>query len=218
VRRLPGRNRTKADIRIHSLPSGEVAVKDYGGRSWWVRQTLGRFLIRRETRAYGAAEGISGLAPFLGRLGPYSLATRWVEGRSLSDHPDGTVDGARFDALDEIVSSLHRRGVALADLNHRDVLLAQDGSVHVIDLAMAWVLGERPGRLRRRIFEQLRASDLFSLARLRARFTGEDPANAIANADPAALAWHRRARRLKYLFDRLRGAERLPPVDDHWRF
>ena len=51
VRRLPGRNRTKADVRIHSTPAGEVAVKDYGPRPWLVRQTLGRLLIRRASSA-----------------------------------------------------------------------------------------------------------------------------------------------------------------------
>ncbi len=127
------------------------------------------------------------------------------------------MDPGRFDKLRRVIESLHGRGVALTDLNHRDVLLTEDGSVHVFDLAMAWTLGQRPGRLRRKLFERFRASDLFALARLRARFTGEDPGTVIAAADPQALAWHRRARRIKWCWDRLRGAPRLPPVNDHWR-
>jgi hypothetical protein len=67
------------------------------------------------------------------------------------------------------------------------------------------------------VFERLCAADRFALARLRARFTGEDRAAVIAATDREALAWHRRARRLKWRFDRLRGAKRLPPIDDHWR-
>ena len=61
-------------------------------------------------------------------------------------------------------------------------------------------------------------ADRFALARLRARFTGDGAGDAVAHADPAVLNWHRRARRIKWIWDKLRGVERVPPVDDHWRF
>jgi hypothetical protein len=197
-RRHVGRNRTKADVLIYRTSDGRVAVKDYAPRPWIIRHTLGRWLVRRECRAYAAAAGVPGLPRFLGRPRPLALD--------------------RFDRLERIVDEMHRRGVALADLSHRDVLLAEDGSVYVIDLAAAWVLGDRPGRLRRRIFAHFREADRFSVGRLRARFTGGDREAAVRQADPRARAWHRRARRVKWLWDRLRGAPRIPPVDDHWRF
>ena len=217
IRRLPGRNRNKADVFIHHFGAGQVAVKDYAPRPWWIRQTVGRFFVRRETRAYRAAAGVRGLPRFLGRLGPFALATEFVEARTLAEFEDGTVEPARFDTLQEIVLALHERGLALADLNHRDVLLAESGEVYVIDLATAWTLGERPGAVRRRLFEQFRSTDLFSLARMRARFTGEDRDEAVRLADPRAVRLHRITRRLKWRWDRLRGSDRLPPVDDHWR-
>jgi hypothetical protein len=97
------------------------------------------------------------------------------------------------------------------------VLLAETGKVYVIDLAAAWVAGKRPGALRRRLFEYFQGADLFSLARLRARFAGEDRDEAVRLADPRAVRLHRIVRRIKWRWDRLRGADRLPPVDDHWR-
>ena len=183
-----------------------------------MRQTLGRWLVRRECRAYAAAAGLQGLPRFRGRPFPLTLAVEWIDAAPLSGSADGTVEPERFDRLAEILDGLHRRGVALADLNHRDVLLAPDDAVYVVDLAAAWVLGRRPGLLRRRLFTHFRGSDRFALARLRARFTGGSAADAFAAADPAVLAWHRRARRIKWIWDKLRGAKRLPPVDDHWRF
>jgi hypothetical protein len=218
VRRIPGRNRTKADIVIYRSPRGEIAVKDYAPRTWLVRNTLGRWLVRRECRAYAAAAGAPGLPRFRGRQGPFALAVDWIEAAPLAASAAGSVEPARFDRVLEIVEELHRRGVALADLNYRDVLLSDDGAVHVIDLAAAWVLGSSPGHLRRRLFEHFRRADRFSVARLRARFTGEAASAAVAEADPAVLAWHRRARRVKWIWDKLRGAPRLPPTDDHWRF
>jgi hypothetical protein len=218
VRRIPGRNRTKADVVVARTRLGLVAIKDYGPRSWWLRNTLGRLALRRESAAYRLAGEVEGLPRFHGRVGPFALATQWIEARRLADCADGSVDAERFDTLRAIVERLHGRGVTLSDLSYRDVLLADDGAVFVVDLAMAWLCGERAGGLRRRIFERFRASDLFAIARLRARFARGDGSDPVADADRGAVSRHRFARRLKWRWDRLRGARRLPPVDDHWRF
>ena len=58
IRCLAGRNRTKADIVVYRTERGTIAVKDFGDRPWWVRQTLGRLLIRREVAAYRTAAGL----------------------------------------------------------------------------------------------------------------------------------------------------------------
>jgi hypothetical protein len=217
LQRIAGRNRNKADLLVYRGKAGPIAVKDYAPRPWWIRQTIGRLLVRREARAYRAAAGARGLPGFLGRLGPWALATEFVEARTLAEFEDGSVDPAIFDELQEHLAGLHQRGIALADLNHRDVLLTDTGEVFIVDLATAWLLGRRPGPLRRRLFEHFRRADLFSLARLRCRFTGEDRDAALRAADPRTVRLHRIARRIKWRWDRLRGAERVPPVDDHWR-
>jgi hypothetical protein len=217
VRHLPGRNRNKADVYVYLLGDEKVAVKDYRPRPWWIRQTLGRLLTRRETQAYRAAAGAAGLPRFLGRIDGFALATAFVEARMLSEFDDASVCATRFDELQTVVAGLHESGVALTDLNHRDILVTASGRIYVIDLAMAWVLGRRPGRWRRALFERFRELDRFSLARLRARFTGVDRSAAIRNADAGTVKLHRLARRIKWRWDRLRGADRVPPVDDHWR-
>jgi hypothetical protein len=218
LRRLAGRNRTKADLVLYGARGGRFAIKDYSRRPWWMRNTLGRWLTRRECRAYRTAEGLHGLPRWLGRVGPFALAVEWIDAPTLAERADGSVSPGRFDRLREILLGLHARAVALADLSHRDVLLGAEGQVWVVDLAAAHVRGDRPGQLRRRLHAHFCASDLFALARLRCRFTGEEPGNALIDADPGVVAWHRRARRLKWYWDKLRGAPRLPPVDDHWRF
>jgi len=217
VRHIPGRNRTKADVLVVRTRVGLVAIKDYGSRPWWLRNTLGRLVLRRETAAYRHAGEVAGLPRFHGRIGPFALATQWIVAKRLAGCDDRSVDDSRFDALREIIERLHGRGIALCDLSYRDVLLADDDSVFVVDLAMAWICGERAGRQRRRMFERFRAGDLFSLARLRARFARGDAPDPVADADPGAVSRHRFARRLKWRWDRLRGASRVPPVNDHWR-
>ena len=178
VRTLPGRNGTKADVHVYELEDGKVAVKDYRARSFFARHSLGRFLVRRECRAYEAAGDVPGLAPFLGRCGPFALATRWIDARPLAARDGERLPDEVFDRLDTILAALHAKGVALADLHHRDVLLGDDGSVHVVDLAAA---------------------------RMRARFTGRSEAEALASLDPASVRMWKRGRLLKRLWDVLRG-------------
>jgi len=208
VRRIAGRNSTKADVLFFDLGDQRVAVKSYASRGALIRNTLGRWLIRRETAAYVAAKGVAALPAFLGRLGPCALATEWVDAEPLKAREGALLDNGLFDRLAAILDELHGRGVALADLHHRDVLLTADGSLYLVDLATAWVLGPRPGWLRRRLFNRFRESDRVNLARMRARFTGGDVEAAVASVSPEAAAWHRRGRRIKVWLDRLRGRRR----------
>jgi tRNA A-37 threonylcarbamoyl transferase component Bud32 len=205
VRRIVGRNGSKADVLFFELDGERVAVKTYAPRSALVRNSLGRWLIRREASAYEAALGVAALPAFLGRLGSFALVTRWVDAEPLRERAGARLDDALFDRLGAVLEELHGRGVALADLHHRDVLLGSDDAIYIVDLATAWVLGRRPGPVRTRLFERFCESDRVNLARMRARFTGGDMDAAVASVSSAAAAWHRRGRRLKSFLDRVRG-------------
>lgn len=202
---LFGRNRTKADVRFYRLGDRSLAVKTYAPRPAWIRHTVGRFLIRREARAYRAAADVEGLPTFYGRLGPYALATEAVPAEPLRSFRSQRLDDAVFDAAARTLESLHARGVAVVDLHHRDVLLSEDGAVYLVDLAMAWVADPSSRGWRKRVFRFLREQDHAALARMRARFTGLETVTAGA---PRAARWHARGRRVKRLFDRLRGKQR----------
>ena len=205
-RRIAGRNLSKADVLVYRVDGRRIAVKDYSARPFLARHTVGRLLTGRECRAYERAGHVAGLAPFLGRLGPVTLATVWIDAIPLSELPRGSASPALFDRLDAVVGGLHACGVAMSDLHHRDVLVADNGEVHIVDLAMAYVLGPRPGWLRRRLFARLSAQDRLSAARMRARFTGRSEDEALAALEPGSLRLWKAGRRLKGLWDRLRGS------------
>lgn len=204
-RRIVGRNRTKADVLFFDFGHIRVAVKTYGPRNFLIRNTLGRWLIRREAAAYEAARGAEALPTFFGRVGAHALATHWVDAVPLRERTGARLDDGVFDRLAAEVDSIHEHGVALADLHHRDVLLDENNRIFIVDLATAWVLGRHPGPIRRRLFHRFCESDRVNLARMRARFTGGDVEAAVASVSPAATAWHRRGRRVKKVLDRLRG-------------
>jgi hypothetical protein len=207
-RRIRGRNSTKADLLFYRLDDLGVALKTYAQRPAVIRWFLGRWLIARETAVYRAAVGVAGLPRFLGRLSSCALATEWVPARSLSELRGQGVDEAVFDVVGELLDRLHDRGIAVADLHHRDVLLAEDGSVYLVDLASAWLLGSRPGRIRRMIFDRLSDLDRIALGRMRARWTGRDEKEAIAAVGGPTAVWHARGRGVKATLDRLRGKSR----------
>jgi len=203
-RRFLGRNLSKADVSVYRVEGRRIAVKDYAARPFFVRHTLGRFLVRRECRAYRSAASSPGIAPFLGRLGPFTLATAWVEAQPLADLPHGSAAAPIFDRLDAVIAGLHARGVAIADLHHRDVLVGDGGEVHVVDFAAACVLGEKPSAFRRRLFTRLAAQDRLAAARMRARFTGRPEAEALAGFDRHAVRLWGAGRRIKAFWDWLR--------------
>ena len=204
VRRIVGRNVSKADVLFFDLDDLRVALKTYSNRNALVRHTVGRWFIRRETAAYEAANGVGGLAPFLGRLGPYALATWWMDAEPLRAYSGDRLDPSVFDRLAVMIDELHERGVAVGDLHHRDVLLGADGELYMVDLATAWVLGKNPGVVRKYLFARFCESDRVNLARMRARFTG-GCAETMSGVSPSASAWHRRGRRIKGFWNRLRG-------------
>jgi len=206
VRVIRGRNVSKADVGFYRLDGMGVVAKDYRRRPFLIRQTVGRFFTRREAAAYRAAAGIPGIPEFLGRVGPCALTMRWIEGTPLSALAGSHIEPAFFDRAASILEALHDRGIALGDLHHRDMLVAPDGSPWLVDFAMAWVAGQNAGWLRRSVFRRFQELDRVALARMRARFTGEDEtATVLATAGPSAAAMHSRGRRIKRLWDRLRG-------------
>jgi hypothetical protein len=199
-----GRNMSKADVFKYRVSEGPVAVKDYGSRPFFARHTVGRLFVRRECRAYERAGSVPGIAPFLGRLGPFALATRWIDSPTLAELPRGTTPSEIFDRLDAIIAALHACGVAISDLHHRDVLVAADGAVHVVDFAASYVLSGNPTWVGRRVFARLSAQDRLAAARMRARFTGRPEDEALAGVDPASVRLWNAGRGLKALWDRLR--------------
>jgi len=205
LRRIVGRNWTKADVLVHDIDGTRVAVKDYGARALIVRHTLGRWLVRREVAAYEAAAGVAGLPRFHGRAGAFALVTEWLEALPLADHAPASAAPGWADRLAAILDALHARGVALGDLHQRDVLIDRAGGVHVVDLATAIVLGPHAGPIRRWLFDRLRDQDRVALARMRARHAGEDEDEAVAQVGERAARWYRRGRFVRRWLDRLRG-------------
>jgi len=140
----------KADLLIVPTAEGDVVVKDFRAKRWWVR-LLGRVQIAREVRAYRALGSLDGIPRLLGRIDGLAVAIERIDGEPLGLAVDRTHDGPdKLGQLREILDRLHARGVAHFDLRARDnVLVDRSGRVVVVDFASAvWL---RPGGLPHRL-------------------------------------------------------------------
>ena len=165
------RNRTKADVILVESGRENVVVKDFRARGFIVRHTIGRFSIARECRAYARLESIPGIPAFHGRIDPFAFACEYIPGRPLRGCSRRSQPAALFTALDRLLESVHARGVAIADLHHRNVLGRDtDGAPFLVDFSLAVVRPVRwnfPGRW---IFARALELDRLAFERIRARY------------------------------------------------
>jgi hypothetical protein len=200
-----GRNLSKASLKFYRIRGQRVALKDYGDLPFWIRNTVGRFFVRREARAYQQASGSDGLPAFHGRVGPFALALEWIDATPLASVSASSIPPGALGRLRGIVEALHARGIALGDLHHRDVLISPHGAVHLVDLAAAWCAGASPGFVRRALLRRLQDVDRVALARIEARCLGIDERKAVLDlAGPGAARRHAQGRKVKAFWNALR--------------
>ena len=192
-----GRNLTKADILIWEGDPEPLAIKDYAGRPAWVRNTLGRWFVRREVRAYGRLAGIAGVPRLWGRIDAYAFALEFVPGRDLSHYRAGEVPGSFFRQLLQLLERVHRAGVAQGDLHHRDVLVGPGSAPVLVDFSTAVFLRPGLGPLGGRLFSAACGADRRAALKLMKRYAPE----ALTSEETFELehppAWYRYGKRMR---------------------
>lgn len=125
-------------------------VKDFSSRSFLVRNTIGRLLVRREIGGLRKVDGIPGTPTGAFRVDAYALAYRFVPGRGLRRFRDELKPGF-FPRLEQTVLQMHERArIAHLDMRNADnLLVTESGEPMLLDLQSN--LGTRflPAPLRR---------------------------------------------------------------------
>jgi len=203
VRLHAGRNWTKADVLLWEDASGlRLAVKDYANRPAWLRNTLGRLLIRHECAAYRRLSGMEGIPDFAGRVDAHAFAVAFVDGKDLSRFRPGEVPAGFFSRLLDLLVRLHGAGVAHGDLHHRDVLVDSQGSPFLVDFSTAVLMEPAAGRARRALFRAACGSDRRAALKLKRRHDSR-ALTAEENQELAQVpAWYRIGKRLRGLLGR----------------
>lgn len=140
----------KARLSVVEFGGEEWVVKDFGTRSWPIRQLIGAPLIAREVWALRRGVGIEGLPADVFRLDRFAFAYRFVRGETLRKVPAGRCGAAYFEKLEKLVGALHARELTHLDVrNARNVLVDGRGDPCLIDFQSAISTRHLPGWVRR---------------------------------------------------------------------
>ena len=141
---LSGGGWTKASVVLARDGERRVVVKDFEAPNSPLRRCLGRWLLRRELRAYRALAGHVAVPRVLDQLDDWALVLEYRPGTRLSRSLRAELPAGFLAELRQAIEQMHERGVAHLDLRHRSNILAgEDGHPVLIDFASAICF--RPG-------------------------------------------------------------------------
>lgn len=134
-------------VHIHAC---DWTVKDFSNRSWWVRNTIGRFLLRRELRILMQLSGIDGISSDSFRMDAFALATRFLPGQILAQVQRTEVNADFFLRLEVLVQAMHARNVVHLDIRGpKNILVQPNGNPAIIDFQSSLSTRRMPNFLRR---------------------------------------------------------------------
>jgi len=143
-RQLSGGGWSKATVVLVRDGERRVVVKDFAMKRSPLRRHLGRWLLRREVRAYRALAGHPAVPRVVDQLDDWALVLEYRPGVLLSRSLKGQVPAGFLKELRDAIELMHRQGVVHLDLRHRSNILAgEDGHPVLLDFASA--LCFRPG-------------------------------------------------------------------------
>ncbi len=109
-------------------------VKDFARRGFWVRHTIGRFLLRRELRALQRLAGIDGVPQQAFRIDRDAIAAEFIPGVTLGQVAGSEMRAAFFVDLERLLEAVHARGIVHLDTRGTGNMLRRpDGRPALID-------------------------------------------------------------------------------------
>ncbi|MFT7463493.1 MAG: putative Ser/Thr protein kinase [Pseudohongiellaceae bacterium] len=136
----------KARVLLADGPNGPVVCKDFSDVAERRRFDLTwRWRKSNECAALVALDGLPGVPNLLANW-PTGMIMEFVPGRPLGRLGKQLPAGV-FDRLDALLDAIHNRGVAITDLHRLNILVADDGAVHIVDFELALLADRGPGRL-----------------------------------------------------------------------
>jgi hypothetical protein len=125
-----------ANARVErvTLDGVQWTLKDFSGRPLLVRNTLGRFLLRRELRALQRLDGIDGVPQRAFRIDRDAIAAEFIPGTTLGEAAPERMTTPFFIALERLLTDVHARGIVHLDTRGTgNMLLRPDGTPALID-------------------------------------------------------------------------------------
>lgn len=181
----------KPDLNRVSLDGQTFMVKDVRGRNFFLRWTLGFWLINKEWKIYSKLNGIKGIPKALEKIDRFAFVIEFISGRPIERNEN--LSSLFFSDLMRILEEIHLRGVVHLDLRHKgNILVGESGEPFLIDFnsSFSFKVG---GVFYRYFFPLLRWVDYGGLLKLKERVSP-------SSMTPEEIAILRRFNRLRKLW------------------
>jgi serine/threonine protein kinase len=163
---------TRPTIWIVEENGFKAVVKDFSSNGFIFRNTLGRFLIWRETKAYRKLESVNGIPALYRNINGLALVLEKISGNDLgkikkgNKLPDGFMVG-----LKTLVDEFHALGVAHCDLKRKvNVILGNDGRPYIIDWGACIFQNEFKFPFLRAIYRRFLLDDHMAVIKIKLRY------------------------------------------------
>ena len=136
-------------------------IKSANIDKWWSK-SINKWSIKREYNVYKKLKGLNGIPKCYGLTDQGKLVLEYIDGGSYRDK-QYELDGNDnfFDALLELITSMHNLGVAHGDLKRKDNLIVdQNLKPYLIDFGTAVINYDESSSLKKIVFNFLRKTDL----------------------------------------------------------
>ncbi len=112
-----------------------AVVKDFSPNGNLYRNTVGRFLVWRESKAYRRLTGLKGVPCCFRSIEGIALILEEIPGKNIEDlEKEEMLPKEFFEELRKLVERVHERGLAHCDLKRApNILLGYDGKPYIVD-------------------------------------------------------------------------------------
>jgi len=157
----------KPDLNWVEIEGQAFMVKDVQRRNFFLRWTLGLWLIQQEWKIYSQLKGLKGVPQPAGRIDRFAFAMEFIPGVPIERGK--IIPPSFFSDLDQVLKAIHSRGVVHMDLRHKgNILVSEQGEPFLIDFNSSFAFKEK-GILRRYLFPLFRWVDYGGFLKLKER-------------------------------------------------
>jgi predicted Ser/Thr protein kinase len=156
-------------VDLIELPTGPLILKDFCDSPSFIRNTLCRYIVRREVAMYERLAGLPFVPQNVAMIDDAAFVMEYLDALPLpSGERRDDVGMEFFERLRDAVNQMHERGVAHGDLRKRNVLIDAERRPYLIDFETAVADGR--GFIRSMLFRKVARVDRITVLKLKRRY------------------------------------------------
>ncbi|MBN2061728.1 MAG: hypothetical protein JW882_15055 [Deltaproteobacteria bacterium] len=150
-------------------------IKDFSSNGLLFRNTIGRFLIWRESTAYKKLKGLKGIPEFYRSIEGKALLLEDIQGKDIEIYSAENKPGDFFfRELKKVVEDFHKHGIAHCDLKRApNIIVGDNGRPYIVDWSAS--ISEKGFRIfpLNYIYRRFVQDDLNAITKLRLKYCPE---------------------------------------------